>query len=124
MNKLAIFATVAVAVLATGIGALILRSQTAGNSSSGSSLINVAIADYAFRPNTVTVRAGATVRWTNMDAVAHSIRFEGHDDMGGSMGSDMLGHMAAYQYTFMEPGMYEYHCEPHPYMAGTVIVNP
>ncbi len=124
MNKLAILATVAVAVLAAGIGAIVLRGQSAGDPTSGGSLINVAIVDYAFRPNTVTVKAGTTVQWMNMDTVAHAVAFGSHDNMGGGMGSDMLEHMGTYRYTFMEPGTYEYHCEPHPYMTGTVIVNP
>ena len=124
MNKLAILATVAVAVLAAGIGAIVLRSQSAGNFSSGGSLVNVAVMNYAFSPSRVTVKSGMTIQWMNMDTVAHTITFGGHDEMGGGMGSDMLGHMGTYRYTFMEPGTYEYHCDPHPYMTGTVVVNP
>lgn len=124
MNKLAILATVALAGLAAGVGAIILRSQSAGNASSGSSLVYVAVGDYSFSPTRVTIKAGTTVQWMNIDSVAHTVTFGSHDDMGGSMGSDMLGHMGAYQYRFMEPGTYEYHCEPHPYMTGTVVVNP
>ncbi len=123
MNKLAILATVAVAVLASGIGAIVLRGQSAGNPTLGGSLVNVAIVDYTFSPNTVTVKAGTTVQWMNMDTVAHAVAF-GSNDMGrGGMGSDMLEHMGSYRYTFMEPGTYEYHCGPHPYMTGAIIVN-
>jgi plastocyanin len=35
----------------------------------------------------------------------------------------MLGHMGTYQYRFMDPGANEYHCDPHPYMTGTVAVT-
>lgn len=124
MNKLPVLAAVAVAVLAAGVGAVILRSQSAGNSSTDGSLVHVAVGDYSFSPNRVTIKAGTTVQWMNMDTVAHTVTFGSHDDMGGSMGSGMLGHMGMYQYRFMEPGTYEYHCEPHPYMTGTVVVNP
>lgn len=37
--------------------------------------------------------------------------------------TDMLGHMGTYQYRFMDPGANEYHCDPHPYMTGTVAVT-
>jgi len=27
-------------------------------------------------------------------------------------------------YTFIRPGTYPYHCDPHPYMTGVVVVIP
>ncbi|MCP8315647.1 MAG: hypothetical protein H3Z51_02130, partial [archaeon] len=29
----------------------------------------------------------------------------------------------SFSYTFTEPGVYVYHCDPHPYMVGTIIVQ-
>lgn len=86
--------------------------------------VQVSIANYAYAPNNVTVRAGTTVRWVNFDIDGHTVTFGAQDGMGGGMGSDMLGHMGSFQYRFMVPGTYEYHCDAHPYMTGTVVVNP
>ena len=119
MNKLAVLAIVAVVVFAAGTAALILRGF-----STSRTVANVVIANYEFGPSTATVRAGTTVRWTNMDHVAHSVMMGAHDDSAGGMDSGLLGHMATFAYTFQEPGTYEYHCDPHPYMTGIVIVTP
>jgi amicyanin len=119
MNRnLGIFLSLAVAVLVAATGAIAYVALSPRSSDT-----QVSIVDYAFRPMSVTIRAGTTVHWMNMDTVAHTVTFGSHDDMGGGMGSDMLGHMGTYQYRFMEPGTYEYHCDPHPYMTGTVVVT-
>ncbi len=118
MNKLAWFAVLAAAILAVGLGALAYRWQPTGLAPT-----QVTIANYAFSPASLTVDSGTTVRWTNMDMVGHTVTPGGQGATMG-MGSAMMGHMATYSYTFMESGTYEYHCEPHPYMTGTVVVTP
>ncbi|HKZ89094.1 MAG TPA: plastocyanin/azurin family copper-binding protein [Thermoplasmata archaeon] len=118
MNRLAVFGAVAIAVLAIGIGALFLRSLSPSGSVAG-----VTISNYAFHPSTVTIRAGTTLQWTNMDTVAHTVTMGSHDDMMDSVDSGPMGHMATFSYKFMEPGTYAYHCDPHPYMTGTVVVT-
>lgn len=124
MNKVAVFAIIAVAILAAGVGALALRYLSTGGPASDGSVVYVTIAGSAFSPDVVTVKVGTTVIWTNMDSVGHTVTMGGHDAMGGGMGSNMLGHMGTYRYTFMDPGTYEYHCDPHPSMTGTVVVSP
>ena len=119
MNRLAVFAAVAVAVAAIGLGALALRGL-----SPQASVVRIVIVDYAFSPSAVTVRAGTTVQWTNMDHVAHTVTMGGHDEMGSGMDSGLMGHMGTFRYTFTEPGTFEYHCDPHPYMTGQVVVTP
>ena len=82
----------------------------------------VTIANYEFKPTPVTVKVGTTVMWTNSDIARHSIvsddpqsQFAPH---GGLISQD--GH---FTFTFTKPGIYKYHCEPHPYMHGTVEVT-
>src|SRR3989304_986187 len=116
MNKLVAFGILAAVVLAVGIGALLYRAST------GSAYVQVSISSYSFNPNNVTVKAGTTVRWTNFDAVGHTVTFGGHDSMGTGMDSGLMGHMGTFSTTFAEPGVYEYHCDPHPSMTGVVVV--
>lgn len=111
------FALIAVVVLALGLGVLAYRWQVAPNSGA-----QVAIVGSAFSPAEVTVKAGTTVRWVNMDGVDHTVNFGGQYNDMEAMGSGMMGHMDFYSYTFREPGTYPYHCDPHPYMTGTVTV--
>jgi plastocyanin len=57
-----------------------------------------------------------------MDHVAHTVTFGSHDDEHG-MDSGLMGPMASFEVAFLEPGSYDYHCDPHPYMTGTVVVT-
>ena len=85
----------------------------------------VIIGNYNFNPQTLTVKVGTTVTWTNMDFVGHNVEAGTHEDEGHedeSLESPILGHMQSFSYTFTEAGEYEYHCDPHPYMEGRIIV--
>ncbi|MFQ6012179.1 MAG: plastocyanin/azurin family copper-binding protein [Thermoplasmata archaeon] len=92
----------------------------------GGGAYDVTLMDYAFWPGEVTVSVGATVTWVNMDHVMHTVSFGGHGEGpsdGLSIDSGPMYHMDAWSTTFVEPGTYEYHCDPHPYMTGSVIVE-
>ena len=116
-RKLALFALFAVGVLVAGMVALAYRATTPGGTR-----VQVAIVNYSFSPSSLTVKAGTTVRWMNMDFVEHTVSFGTHDNPTG-VESPLLGQMGSFGYTFTEPGTYEYHCDPHPYMTGSVIVD-
>ena len=115
-RKLALFAVFAVGVFVAGMVALAYRASTPAGT-----FAQVAIRNYAFSPSSLTVRVGTTVRWVNMDVVEHTVSFGTHDNPTG-VESPLLGHMGAFTYAFTEPGTYEYHCDPHPYMMGSVTV--
>ena len=72
----------------------------------------------AFVPGTIEVTAGTTVEWTNNDPLSHSVTA---DD--GSFASGLIGSGHKWRHTFTTPGTYTYHCTPHPFMKGTVIVR-
>lgn len=78
----------------------------------------VELAAYKFERDSVTIRAGQVVRWTNGDPVAHTVTFD-----GGIPGSPVIPPQATYSRRFDTPGVYRYHCTPHPYMHGVVIVR-
>jgi plastocyanin len=80
---------------------------------------DVRIANLAFDAKTVRVRAGTTVRWTNGDQLQHSVTA---DD--GTFDSGLIDPNRFYQRVFDRPGDYAYHCTPHPFMTGHVIVEP
>ena len=80
--------------------------------------ISATIQNFAFSPNTITITSGSAVTWTNRDGVAHMVRA---DD--GSWGSSTLGRGGTYSHVFTSSGSYTYHCAPHPYMTGTVVVR-
>jgi plastocyanin len=77
------------------------------------------IANFAFNPGDIRVRAGTRVRWVNGDRVEHSVTAA-----DGSFDSGLIGPGHAFERVFDRPGSYAYHCTPHPFMSGRVIVEP
>lgn len=72
----------------------------------------------AYGPTTITVKAGTKVTWTNDDDVAHTVTA---DD--GTFDSGFFDAGRSWSFTFARPGTYAYHCLPHPWMKGTVVVQ-
>jgi len=94
-------------------------SQSSSTSSSHQS-VSVSIQSFAFSPKTLTIKAGDTVTWTNMDSASHTVT----SDPGSSeLGSGNLPNGQSYSHTFTQPGTYTYHCAIHPSMTATVIVQ-
>ena len=91
-----------------------------GTSGSGNT---VAISGFSFSPQTLRVRVGTTVTWTNMDGVPHSVVSGTSNTPGGVFESPLLGQGQSFSYTFNALGTYVYNCGPHPYMTGTIIVE-
>jgi plastocyanin len=80
---------------------------------------SVTIMNFAFTPQTITVNAGDSVRWTNMDGgVAHTSTAN-----GGAWNSGTIVQSASFTFTFNTAGTFAYHCEIHPSMTGTVVVQ-
>jgi len=78
---------------------------------------DITIGAFRFQGDTVTISAGQAVRWTNGDPVEHTITF---DD---GTGSSLIPQHGGYARRFDQPGTYTYHCTPHPYMKGVVVVK-
>lgn len=85
------------------------------------STIEVGIEDYAYKPAAIRVKAGTTVRWTNRDSVEHNVVAD--QKSSDAPLSELLAKGKSYSFTFNKVGTYSYHCAPHPYMKGTVIVE-
>jgi plastocyanin len=77
----------------------------------------VQIVDFQFQPPTLTVKAGATVTWTNEDTAVHSIK---DTSPQATPVSPDLGKAATFSITYGEPGTYSYICGIHQYMTGSV----
>ena len=77
------------------------------------------IEDFSYKTKTLTIKKGDTVVWTNKDSVKHTVT----SDSGNELDSALLAKGQSYSNTFTESGTFDYHCTPHPYMKGTVVVN-
>jgi plastocyanin len=78
----------------------------------------VVIQKFAFGPADVRVRAGERVTWINCDVDTHTSTAD-----GGQWASPPLAPGTAFTQAFPGAGDFPYHCEPHPFMTGRVIVE-
>jgi suppressor of ftsI len=78
----------------------------------------VSIKDYAYDPSPLQIEAGATVVWTNNDAVPHTATAtDGSFDTGTIAPGDSAS------VTFATPGTISYVCLYHPSMNGIIEVS-
>lgn len=71
-----------------------------------------------FTEDRIEVAAGTTVRWTNNDQLQHSVTAN-----DGSWDSGLINPGGTWSHTFTQPGEYSFHCTPHPFMKGVVVVR-
>ncbi len=77
-----------------------------------------------FGPATITVVIGhnATVIWTNNDQAPHTVTSTSAP-AGGSFDSGNMNPGATFMQNFTIPGTYQYKCNYHYWMTGTVVVK-
>ena len=80
--------------------------------------VAVAMRQLAFAPNLVEIGAGGTVAWTNRDQLPHTVTA---DD--GAWDSGPIAPGVTWRRTFERPGTYRFHCTPHPFMKGVIVVR-
>ncbi len=88
-------------------------------SGEGSGGAEVAIVDFSFDPEEVSVSVGDTVTWTNQDTAEHNVIAE----EGAPGESSDVPQGETYEFTFEEAGDFAYICNLHPNMEGTVTVE-
>jgi len=71
-----------------------------------------------FTQDRIEIAAGTTIRWTNNDQLQHSVTAN-----DGSWDSGLINPGATWSHTFTQPGEYAFHCTPHPFMKGVVVVR-
>ncbi len=78
-----------------------------------------------FTPENITVVLGRnnTVTWTNNDSTIHTVTSTTVPAGATPFDSGYLNTGDKYTYTFTAPGVYEYHCQLHPWMIGFVTVK-
>jgi plastocyanin len=80
--------------------------------------ITAVVQDFMFRPARMEVPAGTTVVWTNGGQVLHTVTAEdGSFDSGPIEAGERRG------ITFSRPGTFPFHCTPHPFMRGEIVVR-
>src|SRR5215207_8505417 len=79
----------------------------------------VLIQGFSFKPAHITIKRGTRVRWINRDSTAHTATANNPR----SFDSGRLSKGQRYTHTFKRAGKQRYHCEIHPDMRASVVVN-
>ena len=84
----------------------------------------VKIQNFAFSPATITIKAGTTVTWTNLDTTVHTVTSGDGSFESKSMypPNGDIPPQTSYSFTFSSPGSHSYICAVHTYMHGSVTV--
>lgn len=83
----------------------------------------VVMRTFAFEPSTLTVTRGTTVRWTNIDSITHTVTSGAPGALTNVFRSNQMAPGATFEFTFPNTGTFQYFCENHPQMTGTITVQ-
>jgi plastocyanin len=78
----------------------------------------VIIKNFMFTPTDLTIKAGTTVTWKNLDGEPHLVVND-----AGLFRSPALDQDDTFQFKFDKPGVYKIFCSIHPNMRATVTVQ-
>lgn len=104
--------------LALALGLLACGPQTAQPAQAQSTSSMVVMKNFDFSPMTVTVPAGTTVTWKNLDGEPHTVT-----SVDGRFRSGALDQNDTFKFKFDKPGTYKYVCSIHPKMTAAIIVK-
>jgi plastocyanin len=105
------------------LGAVAACGQSSTGSVSGSSnrtpsgRAHLTIANYAYAPRTLTVKAGTSITVKNTDQTAHTATAP-----SGAFDSGTLKPGQSTQFKLTKPGTYKFYCQFHAFMTGTITV--
>lgn len=122
-KKLALMIAAIVAVVAVAGGVIWWYFQSQAEAALEQDTPSVEITAAGYTPNTITVKSGQDVTWTNADTTARDLVADGESlpDFGGG---EALNAGDTYTYTFDQAGTYHYYdpTDPTKY-TGTVVVE-
>jgi plastocyanin len=80
--------------------------------------VQVKILNFAFMPKRVVVSPGTKVVWTNKDSEPHTVTSD-HP----AFASEAINTGGHYTLVARKTGTFTYHCQIHPFMHGTLVVQ-
>jgi plastocyanin len=101
-----------------GIAALCLAAASAPSLGGPADSTRIVVKDFMFMPMSLTVSAGSTVTWANMDDEPHTVVSDTGLFRSGAMDTN-----ESFSFKFNTPGTYHFTCSIHPRMVGTIVVQ-
>jgi plastocyanin len=78
----------------------------------------IVVKDFMFTPNSLTIKAGSSVTWANLDDEPHNVVSDAGLFRSGAMDTN-----ESFSFKFDKPGTYHFTCSIHPRMVGTIVVQ-
>jgi plastocyanin len=78
----------------------------------------VVIKNFDFAPMSLTIKAGTSVTWKNLDGEPHTVT-----SVDGLFRSGAIDQDGSFTFKFDKPGTYMYLCSIHPKMRASIIVQ-
>ena len=72
----------------------------------------------AFGQNPLTIAVGTTISWLNNDNTTHTSTADANQWSSGNIQPG-----GRFNFTFASAGRFTYHCQIHPNMVGTIVVQ-
>ncbi len=94
------------------------RASTPPSPRAASKTVTARMKGQAYIPTNLTVDAGTTITWKNLDALIHTVTA-----VDKSFNSGVIAADGSYSHTFAKPGTYPIFCVAHPFMKATVVVK-
>lgn len=76
-----------------------------------------------YSPEKINIKTGDTVTWANKDSEPHTVTSGEPGKPDGYFDSGLYKPNESWSFTFTEPGIFNYYCTIHPWMAGKVSVT-
>src|SRR5260370_18080160 len=79
---------------------------------------------FGFSPATITIKVGTTVTWTNNTGTPHTVTSDDGTSFDSGINTPLSPSGGTFSHTFTKAGTFSYHCQIHPFMVATVILQP
>jgi plastocyanin len=103
------FAAIMLTTAVSTVGVSSVKAQDANT---------IVMKNFDFSPMMLTVKAGTTVTWKNLDGEPHTVV-----SPDGVFRSHALDQGDAFTFKFDKPGTYKYICSIHPKMRAAIVVQ-
>ena len=107
------------AISCLNLSAFALAGEVKDADSNSSKQNRIEIKDFAFNPQTLTVKSGEKITWINRDDEPHTVvSVQKQFKKSSALDTD-----ETFTITAGAPGTYTYFCSVHPKMTGTIVVE-
>src|ERR1700745_2266254 len=114
-----IISKITIAALLSGFSLFAVAGEMKDASTANAKENKIEIKDFAFNPQTITVKSGEKITWVNKDEEPHTVVIvEKQFKKSPALDTD-----DKYTVTMGAPGTYTYFCSVHPKMTGTIVVE-